>query len=186
MEPHFIFNTLSSLQSFIRFEEKEKSIKYLNLFSKLLRSSLEMSRNDYISLEDEVEAIKNYLALQQMRHNHNFEFDILIADDIFGVTIPPMLIQPFVENAVIHGVSPLQEKGLIRINIDLDNDLITVKILDNGNGSNKSSAHTSLSGSIAKERMEILFKETSKKGTIQITQTPKSYLVVLKIPYKTV
>lgn len=74
MEPHFIFNTLSSLQSFIRFEEKEKSIKYLNLFSKLLRSSLEMSRNDYIALEDELEAIKNYLTLQQMRLNHNFEF----------------------------------------------------------------------------------------------------------------
>lgn len=84
MEPHFIFNTLSSLQSFIRFEEKEKSIKYLNLFSKLLRSSLEMSRNDYIALEDELEAIKNYLTLQQMRLNHNFEFDILIVGDILG------------------------------------------------------------------------------------------------------
>ncbi|SKB91630.1 Histidine kinase [Sphingobacterium nematocida] len=185
MEPHFIFNTLSSLQSFIRFEEKEKSIKYLKLFSKLLRSSLEMSRNDYISLEDELEAIKNYLALQQMRLNHNFEFDILIADDIFGAMIPPMLIQPFVENAVIHGVTPLKEKGEIHIRIDLDDHFITVAILDNGKGSNKPSGHTSLSGSIAKERMELLFKETSKKGTIQITQTPNSYLVVLTIPYKT-
>lgn len=186
MEPHFIFNTLSSLQSFIRFEEKEKSIKYLNLFSKLLRSSLEMSRNDYIALEDELEAIKNYLTLQQMRLNHNFEFDILIVGDILGVMIPPMLIQPFVENAVIHGVTPLKEKGEIRIRIDLDDHLITVEILDNGKGSNKSPGHTSLSGSIAKERMELLFKETSKKGTILISQTPKNYLVVLKIPYNTV
>lgn len=186
MEPHFIFNTLSSLQSFIRFEEKEKSIKYLNLFSKLLRSSLEMSRNDYIALEDELEAIKNYLTLQQMRLNHNFEFDILIAGDILGVMIPPMLIQPFVENAVIHGVTPLKENGEIRIRIDLDDHLITVEILDNGKGSNKSPGHTSLSGSIAKERMELLFKETSKKGTILISQTPKNYLVVLKIPYNTV
>lgn len=186
MEPHFIFNTLSSLQSFIRFEEKEKSIKYLNLFSKLLRSSLEMSRNDYISLEDELEAIKNYLALQQMRLNHNFEFDILTAEDISGVMIPPMLIQPFVENAVIHGVTPLKEKGEISIRVDLDDHFITVAILDNGKGGNKPSGHTSLSGSIAKERMELLFKETAKKGTIQITQTPNSYLVVLKIPYKTV
>ena len=186
MEPHFIFNTLSSLQSFIRFEEKEKSIKYLNLFSKLLRSSLEMSRNDYIAVEDELEAIKNYLTLQQMRLNHNFEFDILIVGDILGVMIPPMLIQPFVENAVIHGVTPLKEKGEIRIRIDLDDHLITVEILDNGKGSNKSPGHTSLSGSIAKERMELLFKETSKKGTILISQTPKNYLVVLKIPYNTV
>lgn len=186
MEPHFIFNTLSSLQSFIRFEGKEKSIKYLNLFSKLLRSSLEMSRNDYIALEDELEAIKNYLTLQQMRLNHNFEFDILIVGDILGVMIPPMLIQPFVENAVIHGVTPLKEKGEIRIRIDLDDHLITVEILDNGKGSNKSPGHTSLSGSIAKERMELLFKETSKKGTILISQTPKNYLVVLKIPYNTV
>ena len=186
MEPHFIFNTLSSLQSFIRFEEKEKSIKYLNLFSKLLRSSLEMSRNDYIALEDELEAIKNYLTLQQMRLNHNFEFDILIVGDILGVMIPPMLIQPFVENAVIHGVTPLKEKGEIRIRIDLDDHLITVEILDNGKGSNKSPGHTSLSGSIAKERMELLFKETSKKGTILISQTPKNYLVVVKIPYSTV
>lgn len=184
MEPHFIFNTLSSLQSFIRFEEKEKSIKYLKLFSKLLRSSLEMSRNDYISLEDEFEAIKNYLALQQMRLNHNFEFDILIAEDISGVMIPPMLIQPFVENAVIHGVTPLKEKGEISIRIDLDDNFITVEVLDNGKGGNKSSGHTSLSGSIAKERMELLFKGTAQKDTIQITQTPDSYRVILKIPYK--
>ena len=184
MEPHFIFNTLSSLQSFIRFEEKEKSIKYLHLFSKLLRSSLEMSRNDYISLEDEVGAIKNYLVLQQMRHNYNFEFDILITDELFGVLIPPMLIQPFVENAVIHGVTSLKGKGEIHIRIDLDNDFVTVAVLDNGKGANKPSGHTSLSGSIAKERMELLFKETSQKGTIQITQTSKSYLVVLQIPYK--
>ncbi|MFI0430151.1 sensor histidine kinase [Mariniflexile sp. HMF6888] len=186
MEPHFIFNTLSSLQSFIRFEEKEKSIKYLNLFSKLLRSSLEMSRNDLISLEDEIEAIRNYLILQQMRNNHNFEFNIDMPDDTLGVMVPPMLIQPFVENAVIHGVSPLQGKGEIRININLNSDLITVEIRDNGKVNNKikSSGHTSLSGSIAKERMDLLFKETSKKGEIQVTQTKDNYTVVLKIPYK--
>jgi sensor histidine kinase YesM len=181
MEPHFIFNTLSSLQSFIRFEEKEKSIKYLGLFSKLLRSSLEMSRNDLISLEDDIEAIRNYLVLQQMRNNHNFEFNIVMPEDILGVMIPPMLIQPFVENAVIHGVSPLQGKGEIQINIELDSDLITVEIRDNGKSANKNkpSGHTSLS-----ERMDILFKETSKKGEIQIAQTKENYTVILKIPYK--
>ncbi|MDR7211470.1 RNase P subunit RPR2 [Flavobacterium piscis] len=186
MEPHFIFNTLSSLQSFIRFEEKEKSIKYLGHFSKLLRSSLEMSRNDLISLEDEIEAIRNYLVLQQMRNNHNFEFNIVIPEDTLGVMIPPMLIQPFVENAVIHGVSPLQGKGEIQISIDLDSDLITVEIRDNGKANNKnnSAGHTSLSGSIARERMDILFKETAKKGAIQVTQTKENYTVTLKIPYK--
>ena len=186
MEPHFIFNTLSSLQSFIRFEEKEKSIKYLGLFSKLLRSSLEMSRNDLISLDDEIEAIRNYLGLQQMRNNHNFEFSIVMPEDTLGVMIPPMLIQPFVENAVIHGVSPMQEKGEIQINIELDSDLITVEIRDNGKPHNKnsSSGHTSLSGSIARERMDILFKETSKKGAIQTERTNENYTVTLKIPYK--
>lgn len=181
MEPHFIFNTLSSLQSFIRFEEKEKSIKYLNLFSKLLRSSLEMSRNDLISLEDEIEAIRNYMILQQMRNNHNFEFSIIMPNDTLGVMIPPMLIQPFVENAVIHGVSPLQGKGEIQININLDSDFITVEIRDNGkvDNKNKSSGHTSLSGSIAKERIDLLFKETSKKGAIKVIQTKDNYTVVL-------
>ncbi len=186
MEPHFIFNTLSSLQSFIRFDEKEKSIRYLGHFSKLLRSSLEMSRNDLISLEDEIEAIRNYLALQQMRNDHNFEFSIIMPEDTLGVMIPPMLIQPFVENAVIHGVSPLQGKGEIQINIHLNSDLITVEIRDNGkaNNKNKPAGHTSLSGSIARERMDILFKETSQKGAIQIAQTNENYTVILKIPYK--
>ncbi|OQP58687.1 sensor histidine kinase [Niastella populi] len=186
MEPHFIFNTLSTLQSFIRFEEKEKSIRYLGLFSKLLRSSLEMSRNDLISLEDEIEAIRNYLVLQQMRNNHNFEFNISMPEDTLGIMIPPMLIQPFVENAVIHGVSPLQGKGEIQINIDLNSDLITVIIRDNGKAGNKNkpAGHTSLSGSIARERMDILFKETSQKGAIQIAQTNENYTVILKIPYK--
>lgn len=166
MEPHFIFNTLSSLQSFIRFDEKEKSLKYLNQFSKLLRSSLELSRQDLVPLDEELETLQNYLSLQQMRNNNIFEYQINTFEiqDISSIMIPPMLIQPFVENAIIHGLDPKDKNGLIEINIQQKENLLLVNIKDNGNGFSVKEIsarkqYQSLSGTIAKERLELLSKK---------------------------
>ncbi len=112
MEPHFIFNTLSALQSFIRFDEKEKSLKYISQFSKLLRSSLELSRQSYVPLNEELETIENYLSLQQMRFEYSFDYEIQRPKPIHLLYWSPQcLIQPFVENAIIHGMNNQKEKA---------------------------------------------------------------------------
>src|SRR5690606_14680744 len=113
MEPHFIFNTLGALQSYIRIEEKEKALRYLNQFSRLLRNSLELSRESSVSLETEIETLAYYLGLQQMRYEDSFDFEIerLNEEVMQQVLIPPMLIQPFVENAILHGVAHAENRG---------------------------------------------------------------------------
>lgn len=189
MEPHFIFNTLSALQSFIRFDEKEKSIKYLSQFSRLLRSSLELSRKNYVPLDQEIEAIENYLSLQQMRFEYTFAYNIIVPDtDTSALLIPPMLIQPFVENAIIHGIGSLSDKGLITLEIAVEENQIVVKITDNGKGyqdkSNVDSDHQSLSGTIARERLEILARENKIKTNIEIISNDNGTIVLLTLPLK--
>lgn len=189
MEPHFIFNTLSALQSFIRFDEKEKSIKYLSQFSRLLRSSLELSRKNYVPLDQEIEAIENYLSLQQMRFEYTFAYNIIVPDtDTSALLIPPMLIQPFVENAIIHGIGNLSDKGLITLEIAVEENQIVVKITDNGKGyqdkSNVDSDHQSLSGTIARERLEILARENKIKTNIEIISNDNGTIVLLTLPLK--
>lgn len=189
MEPHFIFNTLSALQSFIRFDEKEKSIKYLSQFSKLLRSSLELSRQNYVPLDEELEAIENYLSLQQMRFEHSFNYEIINREtDAETTLVPPMLIQPFVENAIIHGIGSKSGKGNIVLEIIPDENYLVVKVSDNGKGfgstENANASHQSLSGTIAKERLEVLAKENKMKPNIEVNSNEKGTLVLLTIPVK--
>lgn len=190
MEPHFIFNTLSALQSFIRFDEKEKSLKYINQFSKLLRSSLELSRQSYVPLNEELETIENYLSLQQMRFEYSFEYEISMSEtDTASLLIPPMLIQPFVENAIIHGMNKQTGKGKILLEIILKEQELLVKITDNGNnygkGPKASESHRSLSGTIAKERLEILAKETKMNAKLEIVPNDNETIVLLTLPVKT-
>lgn len=189
MEPHFIFNTLSALQSFIRFDEKDKSIKYLSQFSKLLRSSLELSRQSYVPLNEELETIENYLSLQQMRFEHSFNYEIATPQiDTESLLVPPMLIQPFVENAIIHGMANQTGKGRIFLEILLKENQLLVKIFDNGNKFGKTpkanEGHRSLSGTIAKERLEILAKENKMNATVEIASGDNGTTVLLTLPVK--
>jgi hypothetical protein len=190
MEPHFIFNTLSALQSFIRFDEKEKSLKYINQFSKLLRSSLELSRQRYVPLNEELETIQNYLSLQQMRFEYSFEYELSMPEtDTASLLIPPMLIQPFVENAIIHGMNKHPGKGKILLEITLKEHELMVKITDNGSnygkGAKGNESHGSLSGTIAKERLEILAKETNMNAKLEIVPNDNETVVLLTLPVKT-
>ena len=189
MEPHFIFNTISALQSFIRFDEKEKSIKYLNRFSKLLRNSLELSRQELVPLEEELETLRSYLDLQQMRLEKNFEYSLNLPDgvDLTEVKVPPMLIQPFVENAIIHGLGK-KEEGRIDIDFVLNKKNIHVTISDNGEGfleekPGNGNSQKSLSGIIARERLEILGREMNAEAGIQLhSNIGKGTVVELLIP----
>ncbi|RZK51609.1 MAG: regulator of cell autolysis [Pedobacter sp.] len=188
MEPHFIFNTLSALQSFVRFDEKEKTLKYLNQFGRLLRSSLVLSRESLVPLNEEVEALENYLSLQQMRFDNAFGYEINLHDeqDLETIYIPPMLIQPFVENALLHGINPNGKNGHIYIDFNFNDKFLIVSVTDNGKGISvhpDTTKHKSLSTTISKERLAIMAKETGLPAGINIKSEPnKGTEVLLTIP----
>ncbi|WP_442588105.1 sensor histidine kinase [Pedobacter sp. AW31-3R] len=190
MEPHFIFNTLSALQSFIRFNENAKALKYLHQFGRLLRSSLESSRESTVKLSEEIDTLNNYLSLQQMRYDDAFSYQVHINEehDIDGICVPPMLIQPFVENAILHGIHPNGKNGMIRVDFDLVDDLLVVRIKDSGRGItefNDPAAHKSLSTTISKERLAILAKESGSAAGIEIKiDEHNGTLVTIKVPVK--
>lgn len=182
MEPHFIFNTLGALQSFVRFDKKENALKYLNQFSRLLRSSLELSRENLVPLGEEIEALRNYLSLQQMRFEGAFtyEFQLPEEQDLDAFMVPPMLIQPYVENAILHGIE-LDNTGNISIQFILKDETLQVNIADTGKKEVESIpiSHRSLSGTISSERFQLL----GKNASIQTLKNSNGgTTVVLNIP----
>ncbi len=187
MEPHFIFNTLSALQSFVRFNEKEKTLKYLNQFGRLLRSSLELSRESQVPLNEEIETLENYLSLQQMRYDDAFSYNIYIdeEEDIESIFLLPMLIQPFVENAIMHGFDQNKKDGQLNISFEVRDQVLLVSIQDNGKGisaEQKDPGRRSLSTAISKERLEILAKESAQPAGFTINSTAgEGTLVVITI-----
>lgn len=170
MNPHFIFNCMSTIQGMIIGEEEErnKAIKMLANFSQLIRSALEFSEVDNLSLKEEVELLNNYLSLEQIRFNHNFTYDIRIDAELEPdwIQLPPMLVQPFVENAVLHGMEGKDGNGKIILTYQLIDDLLQVTISDNGPGISVTKAlkaqrqskfaHKSLGMTITQRRLEIL------------------------------
>ncbi len=141
MNPHFIFNALNSVNSFIATSDERAANRYLTDFSTLMRSVLDNSEKDFISLEQEIELLDLYLKLEHTRFSDKFDYTIHISDKVKldAYKIPPMLIQPYVENAVWHGLRYKKERGFLHINI-LPNDInsIKIEIIDNGIGREKS------------------------------------------------
>jgi len=134
LNPHFIFNALSSIQGLINTQDIRGANTYLADFAGLLRESLNNSNKEQIALKQEVTALETYLKLEQLRFG--FKYTITVADDInvYETEIPSLLLQPLVENAVKHGVSALQDKGMISISFQREQNDMVVTVSDNGNG----------------------------------------------------
>lgn len=179
MNPHFLFNSLNSIQSFIVRNDIDNAIHYLSKFSKLMRITLSNSRESFVSLRDELMALQLYLEIERLRFNDNFEFEIKVdpsIDDSF-LEIPPMLLQPYVENAVIHGLMHKAGNGYLRIDISQNDDNLLVLIEDNGVGREKAEQIKQDSGIerkskgmlITGERLDILNQYTQDTYAVQIT-----------------
>ncbi len=178
MDPHFIFNTLSSIQSFITTNSSKDAVSYLSKFSKLMRGTLENTKKQKIAIKDEIEMLELYMDLEKLRLNNKFTYQIIVDENIDTQfeEIPPMLIQPYVENAIWHGMSHKTIDGLIKISFKLIHEnLLKCEIEDDGVGRKKASElskkrekNTSLGMSITKERLEIINSLKDSKLNISI------------------
>ncbi len=177
MNPHFVFNALDAISGFIFKNEPKEAVRYLGSFAKLMRITLESSRESVVPLHNEIQLLKNYIDLEQLRFNNKFAYTITVDDavDVYDAHVPPMLLQPFVENAILHGLRHKEgDEGLLEISFeDVDNHLVC-SIKDNGIGREKSaelgvnSTKKSLATSITKERIELLSKSLGERVTFSI------------------
>ncbi len=136
MNPHFLFNSLNSIKSFIARQEPRKATNFLSKFAQLMRYILANSEQSAIPLSKEIDAIKLYLDLESMRFSNKFDYEIKIAPDVMveSIVIQPLILQPYIENAIWHGLLPLESKGRIEIAIDKQEDMLRITIYDNGIG----------------------------------------------------
>ncbi|MES2555837.1 MAG: histidine kinase [Bacteroidota bacterium] len=195
MNPHFIFNSLNSIQSFLIYEENEKAERFLLKFAYLIRQTLNNSREPYISIESEIETLKSYLELEQMRFKEKFEVELtcLLTSQEMSCGVPPMLIQPFVENAVLHGFKSLDSGGKITVVFEsIKDQQLSCIVKDNGIGrvaSRKSqqSGRTSYGTKITEERLAAFqqkYGDHFRIETIDLEEDGKALgtMVLLKIP----
>ena len=143
MNPHFIFNALNSVNSFIANNDERTANKYLSDFSRLMRSVLENSEEDFIPLSKEIDLLSIYTKLEHFRFQDKFDYEIILDEKlkVDDFVIPPMLLQPYIENAVWHGLRYKETRGRLEIRFDqTDSETITITISDNGIGRQRSKA----------------------------------------------
>jgi ligand-binding sensor domain-containing protein len=169
MNPHFIFSALNSIRAYVLNKDSDAASKFLADFAHLMRQILQYSTEESISLEKEEELLRGYLEMEQLRFD--FDFDIEIADDIdtWETEVPPMILQPFVENAILHGIASKKDsKGIILIRFDKEGNSVLCSVQDNGFGMGKSPRqkqqkdHESKSRAITQDRLDIITQLTGK------------------------
>ena len=164
MNPHFTFNLMNSIQNSILDDDVDKAMLHISNFSKLIRTTLDYSYKKTISLEEEVDYLKNYVDLQNIRFGDKVKFEIEYAEEyVQNILIPPMIVQPLIENVFVHAFSNEISNPLLQVNIYLLNPIaeanaLFVEIKDNGLGfsSKKKNNHLSKGLSIVKERLQLL------------------------------
>ncbi len=147
MNPHFIFNCLSSINRFILKNETEAASDYLTKFSRLIRMVLNNSKNPLVLLEDELEMLRLYLDLERLRFKNSFDYSIVFHNhfDVASIFIPPLLLQPFAENAIWHGLMHKEGNGALEIAFELEDNMLKCYITDNGIGRIKAATFKSKS-----------------------------------------
>lgn len=177
MNPHFIFNSLIAIQSFIYKKDPMQAGDYLAKFAELVRMTLDNSRSEFVLLEKEINMLEIYLELQALRFEGKFTHTIEVDSGIDPaiLRVPPMLAQPFIENSVEHGLRHKEGKGCICIRFTVENDSLLFSVQDDGIGRDKArelekeKKHRSMATSITRERLEMLGRRLKKSYPLQIT-----------------
>ena len=195
INPHFIFNVITNIQSFVLTQEKKVAYNYLNKFARLMRLSLDNSRMKWVNLQSEIELVDIYLELEKLRFAR-FEFSIKCDENIDQqkTLVPSMLIQPFLENSVKHGIFYLIDKrGVINVQFEKVNENIVCTIEDNGVGRRVAAEkkpihkeHRSAGQSITNKRLQLLMNETNQLFYFQIIdkQEDRGTIIKFNIPYE--
>ncbi len=199
MNPHFLFNALESIGSYVFKNDATSAMRYLNSFAKLMRLTLETSTENYHEIKTEADLLRSYLELEQLRFNHSFDFKIVQDPNIdYDMGIPSMLVQPHVENAILHGIRHLKERrGFIKITFELiDEEQLKITIYDNGVGrsrakeinTQKQKNHKSMAMDINQKRIDLISKTKGVKIKLHISDVIDDFeqiagtLVVLELP----
>ena len=198
MNPHFIFNSLNSINRFILQNNKAQASEYLTKFSRLVRLILQNSQAALITLESELESLQLYLELEAVRFDHHFEFNIKVDDELDAdiIKVPPLIIQPYTENAIWHGLMHKEEKGKLEIELFQHDNMLCCKITDDGIGRKKAtelksksaSTHKSMGMQITASRIEMLQQKKQLDASIKITDlvladgSAGGTEVIIKIP----
>jgi tetratricopeptide (TPR) repeat protein len=199
MNPHFIFNSLNSINRFILRNSALDASDYLTKFSRLVRLILQNSRSGLITLENELDSLRLYLELEALRFDHEFTFEIVVAEglDIGMIKVPPLVIQPFVENAIWHGLMPKRAQGRIKIKLSMEAGLLVVKIVDDGVGrSGKAGAeaegqvstHRPLGLSVTSQRLGMMYGAVTEVSPVRVVDlvdasgNPAGTEVTVKMP----
>jgi len=198
MNPHFIFNTLNSIQYYMYQHDKMATNDYMSKFSRLMRKTLENSRFTAIPVKDELEALTLYLELEALRFKNKFNYTVTIDEDIDVVMhkIPTMLIQPYVENAICHGLMHKEEQGTVSVDMRLEENTIVCTIHDNGIGreaalkikNSNNGQHESLGTTITESRLKLVHSLYGSSMKIEYQDlksedgTPQGTKVIIYIP----
>jgi tetratricopeptide (TPR) repeat protein len=178
MNPHFIFNSMASIQDFILAKDTRSAASYLSRFAMLIRNILDASLEETIPLTKEIDTIEHYLELQKVRLEEKVDF-IIIKNEAFEdeeLRIPAFLVQPFVENAIEHGIRHKAEKGIVKVEFRKQGPWLSVVVEDNGVGRAnafkfeeiKRKGHTSVSTTLVQERLKILNRRSRRKISVEI------------------
>jgi LytS/YehU family sensor histidine kinase len=198
MNPHFFYNALNTLQSYILANEKKEAIDYLSKFSNLTRIILEMTEKDWISIADEIKTLTLYFEIEKVRFEDDFSFTVFAFSnvDTENTKIPSMLLQPFVENAVKHGLLHRSGYKEVKVLFETVKEDLIITVDDNGVGRKKSNElkqiknkrHQSFATDALQNRIDLINQYTHKNISIQIidkysvNEIPTGTKVIIKIP----
>ena len=186
MNPHFIFNALNSIADYINKNDAKSADYYLGKFAKLMRGILENSEEKEISLSEELKMLEFYMDLESLRFKNKFNYEVKIADDINpeNTLIPPMILQPFVENSILHGLAKKENDGKITIHIDKTEDLLKCTIEDNGIGRKNPNENLGKSYGVklTRERIALFEKSKNSDSGVFYTDLEAGTRVELRLP----
>lgn len=180
LNPHFTFNALNSIQGLVNRGDIDAASKYLASFGELLRETLHESKTDHIPITKELENLKLYIDIEQLRYPFTYNLNVDARIDLFSTTIPPFLLQPFVENAIKHGFSKMNGRGELSISIHKNEDIMTVRITDNGPGFDTGVIKEGYGLSLSRKRIEALNRDYKEELiTLQLERTTEGLSILL-------